>query len=400
VFVVARWLSYYEHSFHKTDLLREDCMGITSVGPQDEQPRLRQNAAVVLVSVALVGIAVHGFYMARLHDFLVRDSYTYVAPAQNMLAGRGFSDVLGHPETDRTPGYPLLVAAFLGAGLGLKTLVVFQHLLNIGIAMMVAVWTLRSTGSRGQALVAGILLATDMPTVEAANYVLTEALFTLVLLVFLAALWRLSQSRDPIELEMLGVGLLGGLTVMVRPITVFFVVAGALYLVMVRRTVRVRTALVFTLSFLVLPLGWAFRNYLHAGLFSVSSISNYNLLYYRAAGVLAREQPGDVTQNLFQEQDKLRSQVCSELAASDPESCAKIPAATKAPYESRLAKQILVAHRKGLVLQTARGAVMLMVSREPELLVSLFNVNFQAARWGMALFTLACLICGFAGVFY
>src|SRR4029077_10138267 len=63
-------------------------------------------------------------------DFFFPDSFTYLRPAQNILRGVGFFAEPDAVETMRTPGYPLLLAAF-----GTKTfpVIVLQHLLNVAL---------------------------------------------------------------------------------------------------------------------------------------------------------------------------------------------------------------------------------------------------------------------------
>src|SRR6266567_2704217 len=87
------------------------------------------------VIVAAVAAATNFIYFACANsDYFFPDSFTYLAPARNLLHGIGFINGDGVIETLRTPGYPLLLAAF---GLHVVPVIVFQHLLNAGLAIAI-----------------------------------------------------------------------------------------------------------------------------------------------------------------------------------------------------------------------------------------------------------------------
>jgi 4-amino-4-deoxy-L-arabinose transferase-like glycosyltransferase len=121
------------------------------------------------------------------------DSETYMAPARAVLDG-GYStplgavDVTGLPipqpaqhalerQTYRTPGYPLLIAATGGGGLGgaLDVLRAVQALL-IGLTTALVTLTLRRIWSERLALLGGGLVALDPFTKHYVPRVLSEAL--------------------------------------------------------------------------------------------------------------------------------------------------------------------------------------------------------------------------------
>ena len=72
----------------------------------------------IVVAVAFIANFIYLFFSSS--DFYFPDSFTYLAPAKSLLAGSGFLSPLGNPDTIRTPGYPLLLAAF-GARTPLET---------------------------------------------------------------------------------------------------------------------------------------------------------------------------------------------------------------------------------------------------------------------------------------
>ena len=136
---------------------------------------------VDIVIIAAVSLATNFLYFAHAAaDYFFPDSFTYLAPARNLLHGLGFTTGDGVIETLRTPGYPLLLAAF---GLRVVPVIVLQHLLNVALAVAIYVLVMRRIDSRFVALTAAILFAADTPTLHYANKILTETLFTALLFV-------------------------------------------------------------------------------------------------------------------------------------------------------------------------------------------------------------------------
>src|SRR5262249_13522847 len=152
-----------------------------------------------------------------------------------LIHGQGFTGADGRPETARTPGYPLLIALFLAAGAGGKSLVFFQHLMLVALTVGTVIVAFRLSGSRRQAIIAGILLVIDLPILEAANYVLTEAFFTVVLAAALWLLWTASREKqESSSTRLLLSGMLAGASVLIRPVALYFFVPAAAYLVLTR----------------------------------------------------------------------------------------------------------------------------------------------------------------------
>ncbi len=141
-----------------------------------------------LIPIALLALVTNFLYFAHFGKYYSPDSPTYKTPAVNLVQGHGFTDSDGRPETNRTPGYPLLIIPFVWAGVDLRYLVIFQHLMLALLAVATAAAAFEVSGSRRLALLAGILLSIDLPMLEAGNMILTETMFTVS---FAAALWLL-----------------------------------------------------------------------------------------------------------------------------------------------------------------------------------------------------------------
>jgi len=314
-------------------------------------------------------------------DFFFPDSFTYVGPAQNILRGVGFSAEPNVVETMRTPGYPLLLAAF---GTNTFPVIVLQHLLNVALCAGVYLVARRRV-NRFVGLVAGLLLAFDTPTIHLANKILTETLFTAVLfIVFVLAL----DAR-----HLLAAGALTGALVLIRPVAIAYFVVLAVFFIWQR--IRWQQIAMSVCISLVLPIAWAARNAFHTGVFTVASISGTNLLIHRAAGALAILDGGDFKAALKQHQSELDARVDAEILANeDVENAEDVDHAVMARYEERIAWPIIAQHPVAFALLTARGVAInlfdsdadaiVLVSRLPAPLVRAIVMTFTAALFLLA----------------
>ncbi|HXH41072.1 MAG TPA: hypothetical protein VNN08_20765 [Thermoanaerobaculia bacterium] len=304
--------------------------------------------------VAVVSLVTNFVYFAfALPDFFFPDSFTYLGPAGNLLRGLGFTTGNGVIETLRTPGYPLLLAGF---GLHIVPVIVFQHLLNVGLAVAIYLLVMRRLRSRFIGLTAAILFAADVPTLHYGNKILTETLFTAIL--FVVFVLVLYARKLPLA------GVLTGVLVLIRPVAIAYFVVVAICLLL--RRVRARTIAVYALLALVLPLGWGLRNLHHTGIFTISSIAGSNLLSYRAAGALAIEDDGDFNADLADEakglQDDADTEIESKLHIADAE---ELPEALRSRYYSQIGWRVLRQHPRAAAMLTLRGLL----------------VNFFDSRW-------------------
>ncbi len=314
--------------------------------------RLRERTDIALVAViSLATNFAYFFYAAA--DYFFPDSFTYLTPARNLLHGLGFINNDGVIETLRTPGYPLLLAAF---GLHVAPVIVFQHLLNVALAVAIYLLVIRRLGSRLIALTAAILFAIDTPTLHYANKILTETFFTAILFaVFVLVVYA---RKLPLA------GVLTGLLVLIRPVAIVYFIVVMLCLAL--RRVRMRTIAVYAALALVLPLSWQLRNLHHTGVFTISSIGGINLMAYRAAGVLAIEDDGDFDSDLTSEMQGLQTDADTEIETRlhipDAE---ELPDAVRSKYYSQFALRVLRQHPRAAVMLTLRGLL----------------VNFFDSRW-------------------
>jgi hypothetical protein len=305
--------------------------------------------------VAVIAAATNFVYFALANnDYFFPDSFTYLEPARSLIRGLGFTDAHGAIETLRTPGYPLLLAGF---GLRIVPMIVFQHVLNVGLAIAVYWFVMRRLGDRFVAIAAAILFAIDTPTLHYANKILTETIFT----VLLFAVFALAVYARKLPLA----GVLTGVLVLIRPVAIAYFAAVALCLLL--RRIPLRMIAIYVALALMLPVGWCLRNLHYTGVFTISSIGGINMLTYRAAGALAIEDDGDFDADLADEmpglQDNADDEIQTRLRIPDAE---ELPDAVRGKYYSEIGWRILRQHPRGAAMLTLRG-----------LLVNIFDSRWE-----------------------
>ncbi len=231
--------------------------------------------------------------------FLMSDSPGYHDPARALLHTGTYAvspDVPGVPETIRTPGYPLFLAGVYALfGEHYAAAIAAQILLSLATIALVYAMAARLWDAR-VGLLAALLLALDVASFSHALLLLSETLFTLLIVAMLAAGVRLLQGtedalRDRLKQAAL-LGLFLALATMTRPVSYYLVVPlGVGALVVGARRWGGRTALA-VLGLVVLPValvagGWQVRNYRLTGSSALSQIEGVNMLFYRAAAVVA-----------------------------------------------------------------------------------------------------------------
>jgi hypothetical protein len=167
--------------------------------------------AVVLVVAALMRSR---FLSAGPPTFVTPDSDDYLWPGYALASGLGFE-----PELRRTPLYPIFIALVLGAGGNLATLAAVQHGLGIvtaGLAFGLGRAAFGPIAGRLAGLLAGLMVALSGPLIIYEHYLMSEALFTLVLTLGLLVL--VVALRRPTRGWLLAAGGAVALACLTRPI--------------------------------------------------------------------------------------------------------------------------------------------------------------------------------------
>ena len=358
-----------------------------------------RQASGVLFAIALFALATHFLYFNHFRNHYAPDSASYITPAFNLIHGNGFTGSDGRPETFRTPGYPLLIVPFLWASKDLGYLIIFQHLLQVFVAVATAAAAFRIFRSRRQALIVGILLSIDLPTLESADSILSETFFTITLAAALWLLWSASQKPEkPLTGSLFLSGLLAGASVLIRPISLYFFLPVAVYLWLIRRRSRLRAVVGFTTAFAFFPLLWAARNYHETGRFTVTSVGGLEMMCCRAAGVLALDDPGDFNSNLAKRGEELKDAACADLKTIYGKDCAEISVVEKSDFFLPRARSILMQHPIASLRLAFRGAAVMWLDGGPSTLQGISGINPHTGIRLLLFYTAPALCFAFVGL--
>jgi 4-amino-4-deoxy-L-arabinose transferase-like glycosyltransferase len=251
---------------------------------------LRSSLTIILIALVLRGAM---FLIACHHPerLSFRDTGSYVQPALNLLAGHGFSQQEVSPfapDASRTPVYPLFIAV-LYAAFGEFPLVIAGAQVVISALTATLTYLLgRRLLPEREAHIGGLLLALSLGSIVHSLYIMTETLFTLLLL---GVAWALVVYRDAAQKRwLIGGGLLAGLVTLCRPVALPYLLIVAPLAGCARRCrwqqgVLAALVLLLTASLVVAP--WIVRNYRLVGAPTLSTIASYNLLFYNAVSLEA-----------------------------------------------------------------------------------------------------------------
>jgi 4-amino-4-deoxy-L-arabinose transferase-like glycosyltransferase len=347
---------------------------------------MRKRFAEPLLVASVATLTNFLYYAFTLRDYLFPDSITYLVPARNLLRGLGFVDAAGAAETLRTPGYPLLLAAFGGR---IVWVVVAQHLMNVAIAVAIYLVAAPRLG-RFIALTAALLFAIDTPSVHYANKILSETLFTLLLL---AVFGMVVAGR-----QLPAAGLLTGALVLVRPVAIAYFIIVAAYLLL--RRVRVRHVVIYVLLAVALPFGWALRNLARSGVLTVSSIGGTNLLLFRAGGTLAILDGGeDFEADRREEAEGLLGDADAAIERTLHTDAEELPHAVRARYYSRYALQIIRQHPLAFTELTLRGLMVNLLDSRSDAMTGVSPFHESVVRLGLDAYTVALCLFALIGAF-
>lgn len=343
--------------------------------------------------VFFLGLALHVTYFGLDGNSIANDTKKYVLPAESLIAGHGYARD-GQPETERTPGYPLMLAALRTAGLDLRKIALLQHALSAAAAAALVLIARWMTGNDVIATLAGVVMAIDLPTIYHANLILTETLCTLMGLVLFALVWRIAHGSGQAAVA----GLLLGAMTLVRPVAMLFFIPLALYLAWMRRDAARRIVPVFVICSLLLPAAWLFRNYRVSGVPTLSTNGAVLMLYFHAAGALAIDDPGDFDTNLERRQKELRAaadvRARSEMGISE---ISKVPYVRRAASDSRLGREIVLAHPFAFAKLFLRGVAINFLGGSAEALTHITRLSRAAANRLLLAYTSVALILAIIG---
>lgn len=235
--------------------------------------------ALIIVICIAVGVRLlalsFALHSAGVEGFISGDAVVYVNLAQNMLDGNGFAtSITGSivPELFRTPGFPLLLSAFLL--LGSNGLLLYSVLMCVVAGILLPILSFE-IGKRFHNYHTGIIVATMLAIEPHAVFYSflyqTEMLFVLCafggLLCALVAYERVSYTYAAFS------GALFGYSVLVRPgffpvLALLSVACTAVFFLTKDRRYRHMLVLTACTVFMLAP--WYMRNHNVAGVYALS----------------------------------------------------------------------------------------------------------------------------------
>jgi 4-amino-4-deoxy-L-arabinose transferase-like glycosyltransferase len=216
---------------------------------------------------------------------LAPDSASYLVTAAS-LATQGSFKTSGLPEVFRTPGYPAFLVACGSAGpSGYAIAQVVQVLLDVLLVYLVYAMGTRLVGRTAGLWAAGFQ-ALSVVSILSSVQILSDGLFSFLITVAMLLLLRHFQEGGWRFLALAAA--VTAVATYVRPVGLIFVAVMVLALLLRRGQAAKVAVVVAIFAGLVMP--WYVRNLLVARYVGFSSVGEYNLLFYEAAGVWAEFQ--------------------------------------------------------------------------------------------------------------
>jgi len=252
----------------------------------------RQDVLMLCVILA-VATTLRFVFFQHAPVFFEGDARGYLVRAVEISTGEGFQFSL-----KRTPGYPMLMAAvFSVVGPSLEAVVIVQHALGIATALLIYACA-RQIAGRTAGLLAGLATALSGSMLIYEHVILTEALFTFLLV---ASLWLVLLGASHRSWRKLGLaGGVASLTAMIRPVGLCLALVVPLVLLwLAPRRDGLKWGAAFLVAFGLVMAPWVLRNALvhgeaevvHPGRFLIDRTIRHN-----ATGVSmysAPDRPGD-----------------------------------------------------------------------------------------------------------
>lgn len=223
---------------------------------------------------------------ARPERVYATDSHSYLQPAQALLESGYYS----YPLTIATPTYPVFIAAVYALfGENPLALVAVQAMLGIGALYLTYRLGLALGIPPASSLLAALLLSLSLETLISPFFILTDTLFTFLLVAATVALAAFLGDQKCIWLVL--AALLSGAAILCRPVAIAYeAIAVLLLLVNPQRRLRQRLldAIVHLLLVALLFVApWLWRNQQVTGAATFTSKSGYYWLSWSAAPLYA-----------------------------------------------------------------------------------------------------------------
>lgn len=221
------------------------------------------------------------------------DEINYQDRAVYLAQGKGFVTSRGEPTAARPPVFPLVLAGLyrvLGVSVAIgRAFQVLVGVAGVGLVFLVA----RRLFAPRVAMLAAALAAVNPYLVFASSYILTESLYTLLVLVIALAVDKGAAKNFTGWRETVISGLLVGVASLTRPNAILLVCAVVpLVLTAGRANLwgRIRKSVVLMLAVMLAILPWALRNHAKLGEWVVFT-THGGITFYQSNNLLVCQEP-------------------------------------------------------------------------------------------------------------
>ncbi|MBI1888847.1 MAG: glycosyltransferase family 39 protein, partial [Candidatus Spechtbacteria bacterium] len=236
-------------------------------------------------------------YMSDQSRVFMGDSYLYQNSAQTLLKLGRFSQSLASPDAPQivlTPGYPLFLAKIYSL-FGIHNLpVILAQILLSAASLLLAYALARKFLHQRIAFIAIVFLALDPASFVNSFLLLTETLFTFLLLLAAYAGVELLQNERNSKAWAFALGVTLAFSTHVRPIAYYLIfpaLTGFFLIFLFRKFPWRKTFPILALiliPWILLVGGWHIRNFSITKSFTFSHIQGINLFDYKAPDIIAR----------------------------------------------------------------------------------------------------------------
>jgi hypothetical protein len=253
------------------------------------------NSSSVLMLVGMgfllrLGLVVSILFVTGGEGFVLPDSGSYLSSAESIVQQGSFLGNQGLPQIVRSPGYPVFLAVGFLMGIPKLWGVVVQSVLGACLVLAVVELSKQLGFDQSQGTLAGVLLAMEPLSILYSAKIMTETLFTVLLMLFILSVLRLI--RVPSYRNVIFSAILLVTATYVRPITLYLPIILLFlfgWLAWKRKDWLkwLGYTTIFLFVFYGLVAGWVYRNYTVADYPHFSAVSARTVYRYHAAAVKA-----------------------------------------------------------------------------------------------------------------
>lgn len=255
-----------------------------------QNPILKQRSTVLLLIFLVMRIAFSGITILTPEGGLTLDSPSYMDLSAAIRYQQTYHLQGQAEDLVRPPGYPLLLTIFQSSqGLSLEKVILVQ-LLMTSILSLLILWTFAKIGYPSAGLVAGWLIAISPNIVLWSLTIMSESLFTFLLVVSFVLLigYLFTGSRSQLFLA----GLAIGMATLTRPIGLMVFILWIILLVITQWRLQPEkkswaTFGIFLIGGCIFILPWMFRNAVEHQQFTVSNVGEHTIVSFNFAVIVS-----------------------------------------------------------------------------------------------------------------